>query len=293
MKKIYLPIIATLVLHNLFAQTSTDETKSQTNASVAALTTSKQLPDGWSLNGNFNFNLSEAGRNNAWGSVKGGEEQTIGIKILVDYDFDFKNGKTSFLNNFRTRYGLSKVTSAGAGFNKTDDYLNYTHIYATEIKKNWNFSALFSVETQLEQYFLSPGSIKIGPGVLYKPNAHFSAMFSPVMANLTTKLAKEQRNEEWFGVDSGKTIRLGLGSFLQIKASYDVAKDVNYKGFATFYSNYLNQPGTIIMDWTNLFTMTVNEYLGASLSINLRNNAFETGNLQIQHSIGVGFSYKL
>lgn len=293
MKKGYILLVALVLTLNLLAQTSTDETKSQTNANVAALTTSKELPDGWSLNGTFNFNLNEAGRNAAWGVVKGGEEQTIGIKAIIDYDFDFKNGKTSFLNNFRGRYGLSKTTSAGEAFNKTDDYFNYTHIYATELKKNWNFSALFSVETQFDYYFLSPGSVKLGPGILYKPNANFSAMFSPVMANLVTKLATEQRYQEWFGVDSGKTVKLGLGSFLQLKANYNLAKGITYKGFATLYSNYLNKPQNIIIDWTNLFTLTVNKYIGATISLNIRYNDWEVSQLQVQHGIGVGFSYKL
>ena len=293
MKFHYLSIIALILATKIPAQTSTDETKNQTNANVAALTTNKELPDGWSLNGTFNFNLSEAGRNAAWGVVKGGEEQTIGVKALIDYDFDFKNGKKSFLNNFRGRYGLSKTTSAGEGFNKTDDYFNYTHIYATELKKNWNFSALFSVETQFDYYFLSPGSIKLGPGILYKPDAKFSAMFSPAMINLTTKLATEQRDENLFGVDSGKTTKLGLGSFLQLKASYTLGKGITYKGFATLYSNYLNKPQNIIVDWTNLFTLTVNKYIGATVSINIRYNDWEVSQLQMQHGLGVGFSYKL
>lgn len=284
--------MAFVLTNNLFAQ-STDETKSQTNAAVAALTTTKELPDGWTINGTFNFNLSEGGRNAAWGIVKGGEEQTIGIRALIDCDFDFKNGKTSFLNNFRGRYGMSKTTSAGEGFNKIDDYFNYTHIYATELKKNWNFSALFSVESQFDYYFMSPGSVKLGPGILYKPNANFSAMFSPVMANLFTKFATEQRHEALFGVDSGKTTKLGLGSFLQLKANYTLAKGITYKGFATLYSNYLNKPQNIIVDWTNLFSLTVNKYIGATVSINIRYNDWEVGQLQVQHGLGIGFSYKL
>ena len=214
-------VIAATIAITSFAQSTTDEAKKETNASVAVLTTTKDLKDGWAKSGSLVFNLNEAGRNAAWGEIKGGEEQTIGIKALIDYDFDLKYGKNSWLNNIRARYGLSKTTSAGEGFNKTDDYLSYTVIYAREIKKHWNFSALFNVESQFDFYFLSPGSIKLGPGIMYKPDAHFSAMFSPVMANLTTKFATEHKGLPLFGVDSFKTTRLGLGSFLQIKASYN------------------------------------------------------------------------
>lgn len=273
---------------------STDEVKRNAAASAAALTTTKTLEDGWTLSGTFNFNLSEGGLNAGWREAKGGgEEQVIGIRAAIDYDFDFKMGKVNWLNNFRTRYGMAKFSSSGLGFQKTDDFLSYTTVYATEIKKNLSASVLFSAQTQYDYYFFSPGEIKVGPGFLYKPNTKFSIMFSPAMMNITTKLATEQKNEEFYGVDSGKIIKIGLGAFAQIKANYELAKGINYKGFATFFSDYLSKPDVVILDWTNTFSMKVNKYIGATVSINLRYNDWEVGKLQIQHGIGVGFSYLL
>jgi len=294
MKKIYLTVALFTVTTIVFSQTvSTDQAKNNANAATSTLTTTKELKDGWQKNGTFNFNFSEGGLNQAWRDVKGGEEQTIGVKALIDYDFDLKKGKVSWLNNIRARYGMSKIASAGQGFQKTDDYINYTTVYATEVKKHLSFSALFSLQSQFDHFFLSPGEIKLGPGFLYKPNNNFSVMFSPVMLNLTTKFATEDKPFLLYGIDSGKTTKLGLGSFAQIKASYDIAKGISYKGFATFYSDYLNKPDVIIMDWTNQFTLSVNKYVGASVSINVRYNDWEVGKLQIQHGIGVGFSYRL
>lgn len=290
MRKIFCIMIVALLAINTMAQT--DEEK-KAKAQAAALTTTKSLKDGWAKGGSFSLNLNEAGRNAAWGQIKGGEEQTVGIRALIDYDFDFKKGKDNWLNNIRARYGVAKFASAGDGFNKTDDYVSYTSIYGRELIPKWNFAMLFNLESQFDRFFLSPGYIKLGPGFMYKANTHFSALISPAMTNVTTKFATEQKNIALFSVDSAKTAKFGLGAFLQLKADYDIAKGINYKGFATFYSNYLNQPGSIIMDWTNLFTLTVNKYIGATVSINLRNNDFEIYQLQTQHTIGVGFSYKL
>lgn len=277
----------------LIAQT-TEEAKKSSDDAAKALTTKKEIKNGWTKGGTFNLQITEAGRNDAWGTVKGGEEQTIGVKALVDFDFDKKKGKISWLNNIRARYGMTKTTSAGSGFNKTDDYVNYTSTYAIDMKNpKWSFATLFSLESQFDTYFMSPGSIKLGPGFMYKPNDKFSVIFSPAMLNLTTKLATEQKALNLFGVEAGKTTSLGIGAFVQAKADYNIGKGVNYKGFATFYSNYLNNPGNIIMDWTNLITMTVNKNIGATVSINMRYNDLEVGKLQIQHGIGVGLSYKL
>ena len=294
MKKIYFLIITAFFSVSLIAQESSGVTKAKVTAAAAALTTTKELKDGWQKGGSFNFNLTEGGLNQAWRDVKGGEEQTIGIKALIDYDFDLKKGKSTWLNNIRARYGMSKIASNGQGFLKNDDYLSYTSIYGTALKnKNWSLATLFSINTQFDYYFLSPGEIKLGPGFLYRPNEHFSMMLSPAMLNLTTKLATEQKNFSLFGVDAGKTTSLGLGAYVQFKADYNLGKGINYKGFATFFSNYLNKPGNIIMDWTNLFTLTVNKYIGATISINTRYNDWEIGKLQMQHGIGVGLSYKL
>ena len=294
MKKIYFLIITAFFSVNLIAQESSGVTKAKVTAAAAVLTTTKELKDGWQKGGSFNFNLTEGGLNQAWRDVKGGEEQTIGIKALIDYDFDLKKGKSTWLNNIRARYGMSKIASNGQGFLKNDDYLSYTSIYGTALKnKNWSLATLFSINTQFDYYFLSPGEIKLGPGFLYRPNEHFSMMLSPAMLNLTTKLATEQKNFSLFGVDAGKTTSLGLGAYVQFKADYNLGKGINYKGFATFYSNYLNKPGNIIMDWTNLFTLTVNKYIGATISINTRYNDWEIGKLQMQHGIGVGLSYQL
>ena len=294
MKKIYFLIITAFFSVNLIAQESSGVTKVKVTAAAAVLTTTKELKDGWQKGGSFNFNLTEGGLNQAWRDVKGGEEQTIGIKALIDYDFDLKKGKSTWLNNIRARYGMSKIASNGQGFLKNDDYLSYTSIYGTALKnKNWSLATLFSINTQFDYYFLSPGEIKLGPGFLYRPNEHFSMMLSPAMLNLTTKLATEQKNFSLFGVDAGKTTSLGLGAYVQFKADYNLGKGINYKGFATFYSNYLNKPGNIIIDWTNLFTLTVNKYIGATISINTRYNDWEIGKLQMQHGIGVGLSYQL
>ena len=294
MKKIYFLIITAFFSVSLIAQESSGVTKAKVTAAAAALTTTKELKDGWQKGGSFNFNLTEGGLNQAWRDVKGGEEQTIGIKALIDYDFDLKKGKSTWLNNIRARYGMSKIASNGQGFLKNDDYLSYTSIYGTALKnKNWSLATLFSINTQFDYYFLSPGEIKLGPGFLYRPNEHFSMMLSPAMLNLTTKLATEQKNFSLFGVDAGKTTSLGLGAYVQFKADYNLGKGINYKGFATFYSNYLNKPVNIIIDWTNLFTLTVNKYIGATISINTRYNDWEIGKLQMQHGIGVGLSYKL
>ncbi len=290
--RLFLSCAVFFFIGQLKAQLTTDETKKVTEQAANNLTKQKtDLKEGWTKGGTINVAINESGRNDYW--VKGGEKFAIGVKGILDYDFDRKRNKSNWLNSFRARYGVTRATSTGTKFLKNDDYFNFSSIYGKEFRKNWNIAGFFSLESQFEQYFLTPGYIKLGPGIMYKPNDNFSLLVSPAMLNLTTKLAPSVKNIPAFGVDSGKTVALGLGAFIQAKYAKNIAKGVNYKSVATIYSNYMDHPANAILDWANLFTLTVNKYMGATVSVNVRYNDFEIGRLQTQHGIGVGLSYKL
>jgi hypothetical protein len=292
MRKISQTIICAFVTIKSLAQVKTDEAKRQADAAATTLKTTKEIPkDGWTKAGTLNLTITQGGRNEYW--IRGGEKQSLGIRAIVDVDVDYKKGKVTVLNSIRARYGLLKATSTGNAFFKNDDFLNITSIYGSSLKNNWNMAALASLETQFDGYFLSPGYLKFGPGFMYQKNAKFSLLVSPLMANLTTKLATEQKLEALFGVDAGKTSRFGVGAFAQAKGSYNLGKNVAYKFFATAFSDYKNKPELIIFDCTNLLTMNVNKYIGTTISLNLRYNDWEVGKLQTQYSLGVGLSYKL
>ena len=291
--KIYLLAFTLLVTTTVNAQTTADAKKT-TDAAVRKLTTTKTaMKEGWTKAGTFNLSVNEAGINNDWFIVNKGDVNVLGIKGIVDYNFDRKKGKTTWLNSFRGRFGIAKTTSTNDKFVKNDDYLNFNSIYGKEFRKNWSYSGYFGLESQFENTFMTPGYIKFGPGILYKPNAHFSVLLSPLMVEVTTKLKSTFKNKNIFGVDAGKSVSFGLGAFVQANANFDLTKGINYKSTTTLYSNYLNNPDNVIFDMNNLFTFTVNKYIGATLLLNSRYNDIEIGGMQIQHAIGLGLNYKL
>jgi hypothetical protein len=294
MKTKFFLLAATLFAVNTMNAQTSGEAKKAADAAAGKLTTNKaDMKEGWTKGGTLNLSANQAGINNEWNEANGGELSFIGIKGIVDYNFDRKKGKTNWLNSFRGRYGVAKTTSTGDAFLKNDDYLNFNSIYGKEFRKNWSYAGYFGLESQFENAFLTPGYIKFGPGILYKPNAHFSVLMSPLMAEVTTKLKGSLKNVKAFGVDSGKVASFGLGAFVQANANYDLAKGINYKSTTTLYSNYLKNPGNIVFDMNNLFTFTVNKYIGATLLLNARYNDVEASGMQIQHALGLGLNYKL
>jgi hypothetical protein len=292
--KISLFCCALLFVCTTQAQVSSDEAKKRANAAAATLSTEKkEQKEGWTKGGTLNLSATNAGINNDWFKVNGGDVAFLGIKGIVDYNFDQKKGKTTWLNSFRGRYGVSRSTTTNDKFVKNDDFLNFNSIYGKEFRKSWSYAGYFGLESQFENAFMTPGFIKFGPGILYKPNAKFSLLMSPLMVQVTTKLKSSLKNVDAFGVDAGKTAAFGLGAFLQANANYDLAKGINYKSTTTVYSNYLDKPGNMVFDMNNLFTFVVNKYIGATFMLNARYNDVEIGGMQIQHSIGLGLSYKL
>lgn len=297
----YVLAASLLVVTTLKAQT-TDAAKEAADQAAANLIKSKaDMKEGWTKGGTINLSITQGGQNKYWTATKGGNSFAFGAKAIIDYNFDQKKGKTNWLNSIRARYGgiatntydpKTDVTTK-VPFAKNDDYVNFNSTYGKEFRKSWSYAFFFGLESQFEDAFLTPGYLKFGPGFLYKPNTHFSVLMSPLMAQVTTKLKASLKDIDIYGVGKGKSVAFGLGAFLQANANYDLAKGVNYKSTTTLYSNYLKNPGNIIFDMNNLFTFTVNKYIGATVILNARYNDLEVGQLQIQQSIGVGLSYKL
>ena len=298
MKTKVILLAATLFAATTLNAQTTADAKAAADAAAAKLTAGKaDLKEGWTKGGTLNLSVTEAGINNEWNKANGGELAILNVKGIVDYNFDRKKGKTNWLNSLRGRFGVGKATSTNDKFVKNDDYLNFNSIYAKQFSKNWSYAGYFGLESQFENAFMTPGYIKFGPGVLYKPNTHFSVLISLAMVQLTTKLKASLKNVPAFGVDAGKSVAFGIGAFVQANANYNLAKGIAYKSTTTLYSNYLNNPGNMVFDMNNLFTFTVNKYIGATLLLNARynDNDKKTGvaGMQVQHAIGLGLNYKL
>jgi hypothetical protein len=303
-KAIYLCTLSLLGFTAIQAQSTTNEgTSANVSGAITSVAKNKgdtTVKEGWMKAGTINISLTELGQNSNWTRVKGGGNTSFfGIKGIISYDFNRKKGKTNWLNSFNARYAgasssvyvASTNSSVSAPFIKSDDYLLFSSIYGKEFSKNWSYAAFFSLESQFER-FMTPGYIKLGPAFLYKPNDHFNLLLSPAMANLTTKLTASSKPLSLFGVDAGKKVAFGVGAYARASVSYNLTKGILYTSNADVYSNYLKNPGNLIVNWNNLFAFTVNKYIAATISFNLRYNDLEVARMQTQHGIGIGFNYK-
>ena len=114
------------------------------------------------------------------------------------------------------------------------------------------------------------------------PNEHFSVNFAPITGRIT--IVNDQRLAEKgaYGVEPGyfnptdstqwipgKKIRYEFGARLAAKMKYTLMQNVDFESKLELFSNYLDHPQYIDVDWQNLFVMKVNSWLNCSLGTHL------------------------
>ena len=146
-------------------------------------------------------------------------------------------------------------------------------------------------DTTLNAKFMSPGTITLSAGIEYAPNDHFSLFYSPIGAKwiivaddlvasqgIHGNPVRGEKNEDGFYDDFDNT-DAQLGSLLRARYSNKWADDrLSFRSNLTLYSNYLNNPQNIDVDWLNELAFE----LFAGFKINLLLTLFYDDDVRVQ-----------
>lgn len=230
----------------------------------------------WRRGGLLSLNFSQVSLTN-WAA---GGQNSIAANSIVNYYANYKRGKNVWDNNLDLAYGFLMQGKEG-DILKSDDKIDLSSKYGREAFKNWYYSLLFNFRSQFTpgynypndsiiiSDFLSPGYILIAPGLDYKPKDYFSLLISPATARFLIVNNKDLSDAGAFGVDSGKTLKTELGAYIKATFKKDIATNVNLQTSIDFYSNYLDNPQNIDINWQLLLSLKVNKYISASISTQL------------------------
>jgi hypothetical protein len=319
MRKIFYFIILLALSINSFAQTTEAEDKLKKRVHDT-------IPNGWRTGGLISINFSQVGLTN-WSA---GGESSISLNSLLAVFANYKKNKHSWDNSLEIGYGFLKTGNNSA--QKTDDKLDFTTKYGLQTKgKKWYYSALLNFKTQMMpgynypndsvriSDFLAPGYLLGGIGMDFKPNDNFSAYISPATAKITIVNDQDLADFGAFGVEKavydangnktkdGEIIRGEYGAYLRAIWKQNVMENVKFQTRLELFSNYLNNPQNIDVNWEFLLNLKVNKYISATLSTQLlydddidifidNNNdgvIDEVGpRVQFKEVIGVGLNYK-
>ena len=281
MKKFILILALIFQFHNLSAQDSTEE------LSDTAV---------WTKGGTFTFLLNQSTFEN-W--VAGGVSSVSGA-VGVNYDFNYIKKDWSWDNKIIAAFGITKIKDQD--IQKSDDRLEWNSVLGKKAKGYWYYSAFLNFKTQFTDdldsdtkgptQFLSPAYLQLGPGMLWKKSDNLKVNIAPA----TTKLIVVDKNltlpdAAYFGVDEGKSTRFEFGASVGAYYKFDLMKNISMENILNLYSNYLEDPQNVDLDYTMNLVMNINKYISTTLAYQTiyDDNAFE--GLQTRQVFGLGLNY--
>ncbi len=254
---------------------------------IATLAQEEQ-PQGWTHKGNIGLNFGQSSYTN-WAA---GGQNTINGQGLFNYEIRYKKGNFKWDNTLNTALGYS-IYDFNRKPIKTDDKIEFTSMaglkasehlnYSTELAFRSQFANGFDYTKDSTQYiskFLAPAYISLGIGIEWVPNTHFSLYFSPITGRMTIVNDDYLASIGAFGVNSldvndttqhakSPKIRYEFGARTVAKFQYPLAKNIDFNSKLELFSNYLNHPERIDVDWQNMLVLKVNDWLNCNLATHL------------------------
>lgn len=262
-----------------------------------------------------------------------GGQSSISANGLLSLFATYIKGENTWSSNLDLAYGVVKQGNNKSWW-KNDDRIQLTSKYGRKAFRKVYYSGLLDFRTQFaEGYnypndsvkisnFLAPGYALIALGLDYKPNDNVSVFFAPVTGRITIVGDQKLADLGAFGVQkavyakdatTGATIvvkeglrhREEFGGYLKFQFKQTVMENVTFQTMLELFSNYLDRPENIDVNWTTLTSMKVNKYISATFSTQLiydndidleRNTGSKKGtfgpDVQFKQALSVGLSYK-
>lgn len=277
---------------------------------------------GWDTSGNVSLLFNQAAFNAEW---QGGGTSNYAGNFGINYTFNYQNKEITWDNRITAEFGLTK-TKDDEFFRKTNDVIEFHSIFGNQIKdSNWFFSALLNAKTQFAKGYeyedvpildpitgnelgtktvrtetthaLSPAYLKIGPGFLWKKSDNLKVNISPATGKLIVvdkdfTTTPGYVNGDYYGVDQGESTRFEFGAAIGAYAKFAIMDNVSMENILSLYSNYLEDPQNIDMDYTMNLVMKVNKYISANFIFQAIYDDNAVKAFQIREVLGAGLTYK-
>lgn len=254
----------------------------------------------WNKKGKFTLLANQSSFNN-W--LAGGQNN-IAVNANINYDFNYKKDKNTWQNKLIVAYGITKVKDAN--ILKSDDRLEWNSIYGRQASEYWYYSAFLNFKSQISTdlgnpapgYTLpvttklfAPAFLQIGPGMLWKKSDNLKVNFAPATSRFVFVLDDALSSVGAFGVTPGEKLRYELGASISGYYKFVLVENVTVENILNLYSNYLEKPENVDMDYQLNIAMKINKFLSANLAFQAiyDDNAFR--GLQTRQVFGVGFNY--
>jgi len=276
---------------------------------------------GWKKGGVIGFNLAQTSLTN-WAA---GGEKSVAINGMFSVFANYKSEKSAWDNSLDLGYGVLNQGESDE-FRKTDDKIDFLSKYGRKAYKNFYYAALFNAKTQMTRGYkyaddgtetkisniFAPAYFVAALGMDYKPNAYLSVFAAPITGKVTVVNDESLSNAGAFGVDPGSKSKSEFGGYVRMIYSRNdftqaILKNVTFTTKLDLFSNYLEDPQNIVVNWETLIALKVNKYINVNLMTHLiyddkvlfdvddNNDGVvekQIAKVQFKEFFGVGLSYK-
>ncbi len=286
---------------------------------------SAKVANVWDFAGTGTVNFSQVSLSN-WAA---GGQNSLSVLGIANIAANYKKGRNTWNNTLDITYGTVKLE--GQRMQKSDDRFELNLKYGREASTQWFYTAQLNSRTQLTptydenrlekiSNFFSPAFITSSLGMDYKPNQKLSVFLSPLTSKFTVVASQRLADRGAFGVQparqdvlgnpvlgTGRHYRSEFGGFVNIRYRNEVARNITLQSKADLFSNYVNNPQNVDVNFENMLNFKVNKLVSASLFLHviydddIPINVDRTGDgavdgtgprLQLKETFGIGLSYK-
>ena len=230
---------------------------------------------GWAKGLKMNISGSQTSLNN-W--VAGGQN-SISVNGFLNSFLRYGHEKYVWENTLDLGYGVIK--QGKKDFFKSDDRVEFNTKVGYPVKNNLKITGLINFKTQMAPGYASPDDLtvishRLSPaytlgavGIDGSWIEGLSVFIAPITGKTTYVGNEALVAAGSFGLDPGQSFRAELGGYIRTVYKTQFKEDLSLTNKLDLFSNYLDGPQFVDVNWAVLFLVTLNKYLTASLQTHL------------------------
>jgi hypothetical protein len=211
--------------------------------------------------------------------VKGGENN-VATALDITWFADYSNKPMLLSSNHfaRLKYGLIKTGDDKVRKNidllETNSKLNHKAfgkfdfsgimLFKTQLSKGYNYPNEILVSK-----FMNPAILTIGFGLDYKPDKLTSINFSPLSYKATFVPDTAHIDQTKYGVAADRRSKHEPGASFMITNEFSPVKNMVITNRLQLFTNYVNNPQNIDVDWEMIFQTNINWFTDVRLNTHL------------------------
>jgi len=212
--------------------------------------------------------------------TKGGESSFSTVMDLQgEATYNNKDANTQWINTARIKYGVIRTKEKGAI--KNHDALEINSKFNLNAWGKIGMSASYYMKQQLAKgynypndsipisKFLNPGTMTLGLGFEYKPVKEITFNIAPLSFKTTYVLDTANIDQTLHGVDENAKAKREMGTQIVVSSKLTPFQNMEITNSLRLFSNYLNRPQNIDVDWELLVTQKINWFFNIRLNLHL------------------------